>query len=57
MPVSNIELKYTINQPFNDQCSHHIEISQLICSANQMTDFYMMGTLLVTSLRFQNTTH
>ena len=22
---------------------HHIEISQLICSANQLTGFYMMG--------------
>ena len=27
------------------QCSHHIETSQLICSANQLTGFYMMGTL------------
>ena len=29
-----------------DQCSHHIETSQLICSANQLTGFYMMGTLV-----------
>ena len=35
---------------FNDQCSHHIETSQLICSANQPTDFYMMGTLVVKRL-------
>ena len=32
--------------PFNDQCSHHIETSQLICSANQLTGFYMMGALV-----------
>ena len=32
---------------FNDQCSHHIETSQLICRANQLTGFYMMGTLVV----------
>ena len=33
--------------PFNDQCSHHIETSQLICRANQVTGFYMMRTLVV----------
>ena len=32
---------------FNDQSSHHIETSQFICSANQLTGFYMMGTLVV----------
>ena len=31
---------------------HHIEISQLICRANQLTGFYMMGTLVVKRLRF-----
>ena len=31
----------------NDQCSHHIETSQLICRANKLTGFYMMGTLIV----------
>ena len=36
--------------PFNDQCSRHIETSQLICSANQLTGFYMMGTLVVKGL-------
>ena len=35
---------------FNDQCSHHIETSQLICRANQLTGFYMMGTLVVKGL-------
>ena len=37
-------------KPFNDQCSHHIETSQLICSANQLISFYMMGTLVVKGL-------
>ena len=31
---------------------HHIETSQLICSANQLTGFYMMGTLVVKRLTF-----
>ena len=37
-------------EPLNDQCSHHIESSQLICRANQLTAFYMMGTLVVKGL-------
>ena len=37
-------------KPFNDQCSHYIDTSQLICSANQLTGFYMMGTLVVKGL-------
>ena len=37
--------------PFNDQCSHHRETSQLICSANQLSGFYMMGTLVVKKLK------
>ena len=36
--------------PFNDHCSHHIETSQLICSGNQLTGFYMMGILVVKRL-------
>ena len=36
--------------PFNDQCFHHIETNQLICRANQLTGFYMMGTLVVKGL-------
>ena len=27
--------------------SHYVETSQLICSANQLNGFYMMGTLVV----------
>ena len=33
--------------PFNNQCSPHIESSWLICFANEMTHFDMMGTLVV----------
>ena len=36
--------------PFNDQWSHHIETNQLICSANQLTASYMIGTLVVKRL-------
>ena len=35
---------------FNDQCSHHIETSQLICSENQLSGFYIMGSLVVKGL-------
>ena len=37
-------------EPFNDQCSHNIETSQMIFSANQLTGFYMVGTLVVKGL-------
>ena len=40
----------TVIKAFNDQYSHHIETSQLICKANQLTGFYMMGTLVVKGL-------
>ena len=42
----SINLSVITDQHFNDQISHHIETSKLICSANQLTGFYMMGTLL-----------
>ena len=38
-------------KPFNDPCSNHVETSQLICSANQLTGFYMIGTLVVKGLK------
>ena len=41
-----------LTQPFNDQCSHHIKTSQLICRINQLTGFYMMGTLFVKRLKW-----
>ena len=44
----------TLFQPFSDQCSHHIETSQLICSTNQLAGFYMMGTLIVKGLISRN---
>ena len=37
--------------PFNAQCPSHIETSQLICRANQLTGFYMGRTLVVEGLR------
>ena len=40
----------TLFQLFSDQCSHHIETSQLICSTNQLAGFCMMGTLIVKGL-------
>ena len=40
-----------LDQPFNDQCSHHIETSQMICSANQLVGFYMIETLIVKGLK------
>ena len=40
----------TTNVPIIDQCSHHIETSQLICTANQLTGYYMMGALMVNGL-------
>ena len=33
------------------QCCHHIETSQLICYANQLTGFYMRATLVFNGLR------
>ena len=36
--------------PFDDQYLSQIETSQLICRANQLTDFYMRGTLIVKGL-------
>ena len=44
-PVSGGELL------FYDQCSHHIETRQLICSANQLNGFYMMRILVVKRLK------
>ena len=35
-----------------DNVPHHIETSQLICSANELTGFYMMGTLVTNGLSY-----
>ena len=37
-----------------NQCSHHIETSQLICRVNQLTSFYIMETLVVKRLRYRD---
>ena len=37
-------------EPINKQCSYHIETSQLIYNSNQLTGFYMIGTLVVNEL-------
>ena len=31
------------DEPNNDHCSYHIKTRLLICEANQLTGFYMMG--------------
>ena len=49
--LSRVHMERNRCQLFNDQCSHHIETSQLIYRANQLTGFYMMGTLVVKGLR------
>ena len=48
-------LKYLRLKKFPEQCqcSHHIETSQLICRANQLTGFYMMETLAVEMGRYE----
>ena len=37
---------------FNHQCPSQTETSQLICSTNQLTGFYMRGTLVVKELKY-----
>ena len=39
--------KRLLVKAINDQCFYHIEMSQLICSGNQLTGLYMMETLVV----------
>ena len=46
-------LKFNLSKPgmiraeiqFNPLKTNHTEISQLICNANQLTDFYMIGNI------------
>ena len=40
--------------PITTNVPNHIETSQLICIANQLTGFYLMGTLVVKGLTKQN---
>ena len=41
-----------IFNPLTTIVPHHIETSQLICSANQLTGFDMMATLAFIELRY-----
>ena len=34
-----------LTSPINDQCSHDIETSKLICNANQLTGLYVVGNI------------
>ena len=45
--VDPFQITNLLQLTLNDQFSHHIETIQLICGANQLTDFYMIGTLVV----------
>ena len=38
------------NYPIKNQCCPHIETSQLICTANQLTSFYIRGRLAFNGL-------
>ena len=42
--------------PIKYQCCPHIETSQLICTANQLTDFYMRAILALNGLNRKNQT-
>ena len=39
--------------PLTNNVPHHIETSQLICRANQLADFYLMGELVVKGLKMK----
>ena len=47
------KIKISINS-FKRQSCHHIETSQLVCRANQLTGFYMMATLAFNELRISS---
>ena len=40
-----------LHQPIKCQCCPHIETSQLICTVNQLTGFYMRETLALDGLK------
>ena len=50
-----IILKRYQYEPTKCQCCPHIETSQLICCANQLTGFYMWATLTFTELKVVKT--
>ena len=47
---ANVQIKGLIN-PLTTNVSHHIEPSQLICFANQLTGFYMRAPLALNGLK------
>ena len=53
---TNRSINNTLNDNtklINDQFPHYIETSQLVLSANQLTSFYMMSTLVATRLVYR----
>ena len=47
----NLILASFFAQHFHGGDPFHIETSPLICSANQWTDFYMIGTYVIKELK------
>ena len=47
----SVPLMKILNEDDKRQDYHHIETSQLVFSANQLTDFYIMATLALNGLR------
>ena len=43
-----------LTQTIKCQCCHHIETSRVVCSANQLTGFYVMATLVFNWLKRTN---
>ena len=43
--ISSITLNYSLFNPLTTNVPHHIEPSKLICTANQLAGFYMMGNI------------
>ena len=44
------------HEPFSDQCFYNVETSQLSCTENQLTGFYMIGTLALKRLQYSKET-
>ena len=39
--------------PVLEQCFYHIDARQLICSANQLADFYIIGVMFLNGLMYK----
>ena len=44
-------VRYLLHEPFTCQCCPHVETSQLICTANQLSGFYMRATFAFNGLK------